>query len=101
MSEKFDGIQVAFGSRVRTAEGLTEVADRLVQAVTLAMPGVARCVGTRDELSDEFDAECAGLTDQLGQHFESVVTQLRGMAAKHVVSEHTYVQAEHANGGAS
>ncbi|MEU8103356.1 type VII secretion target [Nonomuraea muscovyensis] len=101
MSEKFDGIQVAFGSRGRTAQDLAEVADRLERAVALALPGVARCVGTRDELSEEFDTECTGLTEQMGQHFESIATHLRGMAAKHVASEHTYVRTEYANGAAS
>ncbi|MFI7444141.1 hypothetical protein [Nonomuraea indica] len=101
MSETYDGIQVAFGSRVRTAEDLAGVADRLERAVSLALPGVARCAGARDELSEEFDAECAGLTDRMGQHFESIAAQLRGMAARHMASEQTYVRAEHANGGAS
>ncbi|MFG3442408.1 hypothetical protein ACGF0J_34640 [Nonomuraea sp. NPDC047897] len=101
MSETFDGIQVTFGSRVRTAQDLAAVADRLQRAVTLALPGVARCAGTRDELSEEFDAECAGLTDRLGQHFESIATGLRGMAARHVAAERGYVHTEYANGAAS
>ncbi|GLW05407.1 hypothetical protein Misp01_05370 [Microtetraspora sp. NBRC 13810] len=100
MSATFDGIQVAFGSRIRTAEGLAEVTDRLERAVSGALPGAARIAGTPDDLSDEFDAECAGLIDHMAQHFGDIAARLREMAARHVASEHNYTRAEHANGGA-
>ncbi|MEU4223696.1 hypothetical protein AB0F17_05335 [Nonomuraea sp. NPDC026600] len=94
--EDRDDVRIVFGSRLVSASGFAETADRLERSMWGSLDGAGRAAaaGGPDRPGGRFDVEFAGLVDLAQGAFGGAAERLRGMASKHAQSETNFAQAE-------
>ncbi|MFI7129434.1 hypothetical protein ACIBQ1_27305 [Nonomuraea sp. NPDC050153] len=99
MSDTDRETQVVYGTRLASADRLSEAADGLERALhaSLARARNAGSTGDPDDLSEQFDAEFAELPGLARDAYAATARLLRERADKVGLSERNYAKAEHAD----